>query len=100
MEQASKVFQNLIAAHRKAKLDFATAQAAGSHAYDFARIIGELQGTLLGAAINLGFRGNVRAADEAQIPLPGDLGRLAPHPRELDDTSQPERMPRGVYDVI
>ena len=58
----SEIITSLVAAYRKADADFLAAQVAGGDvSFAYARIIGQLQGVIGGAAIDLGFRGDIRA---------------------------------------
>jgi hypothetical protein len=71
----TQIIHDLVAAHRSADAYFAAAQAGNpaDRQLAFARIIGRLQGTLVGAAIDLGFRGPIRA----ELPDQGSERRVA-----------------------
>lgn len=58
------IINKLIAAHRSADADFAAAQKGFKsdtmRSFEFARIIGKLQGEISIAVIDLGFRGRIK----------------------------------------
>ena len=60
-----KAIDILVAAYRKADADFEVAQSGAHGAFQYARIIGALQGSISNAAIELGYRFPLRVQEGA-----------------------------------